>query len=412
VFDDCGEAGANTYGLQADGCIDYYQCQWKNSAGAYSMNIPSCPALKAGITKIRRVAECSFDKPVRILEVISFNVSDLVCIGVPLITGDFGSTNPLRNIFIYRHEENPGVEIVNVSHGSETYDWYLVHDGNGINPHFLGHYQNGVANRPTIYEGHIFEFAGFDPQGDCIVFSTPPPGTGTAAQNPVYIRKCITLPNGAGASPGCLFTATIRTAFNSNKYSIFATNNTTFCGNAEGGMTISEGTVEYIGLVGRCSSNIVWDTTPRGYVLKDVGDNLVIVDAVTIANVDYNLRHNLLTGTCTIAGSPQATPGYNALEFSGSGLPGAHDIDADPAFVDPTRNMRTWDASLGGPGTYANAIAEMSRVSDPGRNPAYTLSNLRAYIREGFRPTNEALRGAGDPRDGAPDMGAVAMTEN
>jgi hypothetical protein len=38
-----------------------------------------------------------------------------------------------------------------------------------------------------------------------------------------------------------------------------------------------------------------------------------------------------------------------------------------------------------------------------------TVEELLAYIREGFRPQNALLKGAGDPGSGSPDLGAVDM---
>ena len=40
-------------------------------------------------------------------------------------------------------------------------------------------------------------------------------------------------------------------------------------------------------------------------------------------------------------------------------------------------------------------------------NGTATIQELLDYIREGMRPKNPALKGAGDPADGSPDIGAV-----
>ena len=40
-------------------------------------------------------------------------------------------------------------------------------------------------------------------------------------------------------------------------------------------------------------------------------------------------------------------------------------------------------------------------------NGTATIQELLDYIREGMRPKNPSLKGAGDPADGAPDIGAV-----
>jgi hypothetical protein len=44
-------------------------------------------------------------------------------------------------------------------------------------------------------------------------------------------------------------------------------------------------------------------------------------------------------------------------------------------------------------------------------NSNYTPANLVTYVRAGFAPTNVALKGAGDPADGSPDIGAVSVVD-
>ena len=103
----------------------------------------------------------------------------------------------------------------------------------------------------------------------------------------------------------------------------------------------------------------------------------------TVASTwDYNAVWNARTGT---DGS-----GYNSLSagtiFS-SGSPGANDvaISGDP-FVDRTRNLPTWDAALGGPGTAANAIAELAKRNDAtGYNTDYSIAALVTWVKDGFK---------------------------
>ena len=106
---------------------------------------------------------------------------------------------------------------------------------------------------------------------------------------------------------------------------------------------------------------------------------------VASGDIDFNCGFNLLAGS--------NLKGYNNLEFS-SGAPGANDVDVDPAFRDRTRDLASWDASLGGPGTAANAVAELQKRNDADFNSEYTVSNLLTYVRDGFAPTATQLRGA------------------
>lgn len=107
---------------------------------------------------------------------------------------------------------------------------------------------------------------------------------------------------------------------------------------------------------------------------------------------DYNAGWNLRSGT--------DGAGYNSISagviFS-SGAPGANDVvlSGDP-FYDRTRNVATWDASLGGPGTAAHAFAEIAKKNDPsGYNSAYNYPALLAYIQEGFEVVDVSIKDNG-----------------
>lgn len=78
-------------------------------------------------------------------------------------------------------------------------------------------------------------------------------------------------------------------------------------------------------------------------------------------------------------------------------------LTPSPNFVDLTRTWRSWDTSLGGSGTEDSASARIIA------NPGLITSALLPYLRQGFQPTNLALKGAGAPLDGSPDIGAVAV---
>ena len=123
-------------------------------------------------------------------------------------------------------------------------------------------------------------------------------------------------------------------------------------------------------------------------------------DVVRAANADYNGWFNL--GTVPAGkwngiadGTVYSTP------MSGSTPPGVHDkANIDPKFSDPTRNLQTWDAALGGPGTIASALDRIRQ------DLTLTKSSLLPYIRNGFRPTNPAYKGTA--HDGG-DIGAVSV---
>jgi hypothetical protein len=120
---------------------------------------------------------------------------------------------------------------------------------------------------------------------------------------------------------------------------------------------------------------------------------------------DYNGVWNPRTGS--------DGQGYNSISagtiFS-AGAPGANDVlvTADP-FFDKSRNIATWDAALGGPGTTANALAEMGKRNDPtGYNTAYSIEALVDWVRDGFRVTDASLNNAGHDGVTIGAMGYVA----
>jgi len=94
----------------------------------------------------------------------------------------------------------------------------------------------------------------------------------------------------------------------------------------------------------------------------------------------------------------RAVPNVNATDV-GIGI-AFNAISANPYFIDSTRTWRSWDVSLGGAGTEHSALARIVA------SPSLITSSLLPYLRQGFQPTNLALKGAGS--NGA-DIGAVAV---
>lgn len=86
---------------------------------------------------------------------------------------------------------------------------------------------------------------------------------------------------------------------------------------------------------------------------------------------------------------------------------GAHDLpfNTNPGFVDPTRDFAGWARMMGStaPTVQGQITDGLSYIK---ANPALTRSSLNPWIREGFRPTNEAYRTAA--HDGT-QIGAVPM---
>lgn len=271
-----------------------------------------------------------------------------------------------------------------------VYDSFILADHASANPRFLT-YLAGTGTAGATVDGVIFEFTGTDANGDCM----PMPGA-TGATTYTLVR-CIVLPNGGGSQSGDLVSA-----LGGANITIVAEHNTVCATGNTSGVTVGETYAGYTGMVSSNRSNIFWNGTgSTGYKMyRDVAGNAV-QDIASPANANYNCGYNLAAGN--------NLKGYHASNnttamFTSS--PGANDVDVNPQFVDSTRKLATWDASLGGPGTVANALAELAKMNDTGYNSAYNLTALLTYIRAGFAPTNAALQGTA--HDGG-DIGAVAV---
>jgi hypothetical protein len=122
--------------------------------------------------------------------------------------------------------------------------------------------------------------------------------------------------------------------------------------------------------------------------------------------------------------------GFKATSFGGKGYqincsvaPGAHDVDADPQFVDRWRNFAKWAVTRGSTGAHV-----VTQVADGlgylKADPSLIASSLVPYVRAGFRPQNSALNHASYPTDaattdadgnaysGVPDIGAMAVVSS
>jgi hypothetical protein len=145
-------------------------------------------------------------------------------------------------------------------------------------------------------------------------------------------------------------------------------------------------------------SNIAYrPTVGTGIYLFKNDDTAPVSDVFATSGglplADYNGRYHL--NTVTSGDSSNGTPYSTGL----TGVPGTHDVTGDPQFAHPTRDLLSWDASLGGAGTLSAALARVQA------DPTLVKSSLNPYIQAGFAPTNSAFHNAA--HDGT-DIGAVA----
>lgn len=368
-FDACARVTSNG-NLHANSTLLLSHLTFRNSVGIKNLNIQIGGAVGTGS---RRVEYCVFDKPIDMTQVYDVQIRGNLFKGELGTVG--GSLGPWAAF-----EENLVYGTFNRIHYGNSLNCVAI-STEAANPHFF----YAPTERDIVWDGWVAEYDGSSAIGDFLIGSSP-----SVVRN-YTVRNTILLPNAAGASTG----AFISLVGNENQRWT-AEHNTYFIGASyESGVRYgaTEPVGTHAGILVSVRSNIAWDTTPRGWKVTPItlpGTTDVLVVG------DYNGGYNYAAG---VAGK-----GYNTTTTT---PPGAHDVEADPQFVDNTRCFRTWDAALGGPGTNANALAEMSKMNDDsGYNPEYSLTNYLAWVRAGFAPRNAAYKGTA--HDGG-DIGAVAV---
>lgn len=149
--------------------------------------------------------------------------------------------------------------------------------------------------------------------------------------------------------------------------------------------------------IAKINNNLVWAASANANS-QIVWKNNIDAAANAITMADYNCSYNLTKDPLY----------YEFATGAYANPPGAHDITANPNFVDPTRNIITWAATIDPTkNTPALILAEMLKMNDDsGYNSAFDWTAYYTWVRAGFAPTNSALKGTGE--SGA-DIGAVAV---
>jgi hypothetical protein len=369
ILDACGKFGADTdiggaFTLRLD------HVTTRNSVGPYSFWANTVAAKSGGL---RSITHCVFDI------VALLGLKNLTIFDVEFLDR-FEETTASTHDDWHGNLVSTTSQVEGDLADSVTNDYWLK-VGNINNPHFLQ-----PLDASMTIDGVIFELTGGTAtNGDCILMPTP------GAARVYTARRCIVLPNDAGGQSGNFITAL------GNANVTFSAQHNTYCCSVDtsDGIVVGETFNAQAGMCSLLKDNIAWHATAGGFKITNTngGPNN---DVVTAANADFNSGWNLQAGS--------KGKGYNTPM---TGTPGANDIDGDPQFMDRTRNIKTWDASLGGPGTAAHALAELGKINDAaGYNPAYTIAALWTYVRDGFRPQRAALHNSAS--DGT-DIGAVPV---
>jgi hypothetical protein len=364
TFTSCGKVNC-----QADGShtqLTVQNSSFKSPLGTRSINYGSyTPKLGSGI---RLIDGCVFEKRADLFSprdlTLSgnffqegYSTSNTDSEGWTISSGNFVRCDDSNEEFIPR--------------GDVIDEFWYYDSGAKANPHFMFIGGDNATTTQTV-SGVIFEARTPDAQGDCMLVSEKPSAT------TINISQCIGLPNSANDCSG-----TLVSALGNANTTLTIENCTHFCG-SQPGVAVGETFAGFTSMFSSIRGNIFHDSAGgRSYKVADSGTNDTVSDLVSSANLDYNCGYNMLAGS--------NLKGYNNLEFS-SGTPGSNDVDTNPNFVDSSRDLASWDASLGGAGTGASAITELRKLNDSDYNSNYSIDNLLDYIRAGLKPSSSSLQ--------------------
>ncbi len=366
TLDSCGVVTSSS-GPATNATISITNTSFKSSAGTNPLALPGFTN-----TGTKTITGNVFDKVV-VFGQGAWTVEDNLFMEAYTSTAGTKWASSARNFV--RKTTQPTVNV----YGDCT-DEFWYKDGAITNPH---HLTCGVTTGLTI-SGCIFAHANANGTGDATQ-----PGAPTGARTHT-IRNCILLADDdSEVQPGKL-----QGAGGNANVTIVNEHNTYISTNAgETGSGYGETYAGYDGIVS-IKSCLAWspNSGEASIGIRQAGS----VQQSDATKWDYNAVWNARTGT--------DGAGYNSISagtiFS-AGSPGAHDVSlAGDPFFDRTRNLPTWDAALGGPGTAANALAELAKRNDAsGYNSAYSITALVAWIKQGFQVIDPSLQNAG--HDGA-----------
>jgi hypothetical protein len=398
TFDQCSrielDRDAQSGATRAIGSVEFTRCKWARSVwnpaapGRWSIfETYSQPGM------IGRLKWCDFDKLVYLKHPIGYEIED--CIFRNGITKD--GSNPYeggawrtfrRNFMLWRTNGT------SFEYGMNIEDSIIIIDkpDDNWNPHF-GSISGGSG--PIAFRGCIWWWPGNgdNAEGDGLVVH--PATGGSRSTNIITFEQNLFLPNAKGPEGTNNLSCTgFTVGFETHDNQIRFKRNTVYTGAGIGGLNLGENATATARQVAYVKSNLfVGDVAGQGMKMNNLGGSET--DVFLAKDVDYNAGYRIRSGALFGKGSAK---GYGAFKFSGDDKVGVHDMDdVDPQFVDPTRNPATWAGGL---------QATMDRLS---HTNGQSMQELLEYIREGFRPRNMKLRGAGDPDDGSPDMGAVDL---
>jgi len=401
LVDRCGSISISAGNKSKPVRVEFIRSRWINSVAPLKKIVKGTHwgqfALNMAPGSSGKLVLCDLDGWTYLKDVSGFSIED--CVFRNGVHG-VGRSSPLtsfkRNIIRWEaHQQN----LFHTKYGDTLEDCIFIHDFlEHNNPHF--HFVSQGTGTAHI-KGCLYWFSGpntttYGPEGDGPAIGNAK--SGTPKDNKCIIERCIYMPNSHGPDKdrnlSCNITSGIMGTSNSQ---IIIRRNTAFTQ----GVSLGETITSHKGAITYMKSNLfVGSPNSKGSKMNDYGHGEE--DVIRAEDADYNAGYRLKLGSNYVKG--KTGKGYHRLKLSNKDDIGKHDIDdVDPQFVDANRNPLTWSKSLGGDGTMADAMNQLKPTG------THDMQKLLDYIREGFRPQNPKLKGAGDPESGSPDIGAVEM---
>lgn len=322
-----------------------------------------------GVTSYRRITNNVFDKQVQL-----FAPQDVVIEGnqfhdslVTSNTDKEGWASFDGNLVVL-HSATENVFLK----GDITNNYWLYDDPLKTNPHFLTIGGEDTQTTP-VSRGNLFEFTGTNEEGDTqLVLSTK------TVPTTITVEDNIVLPNAANGSSG-----TLLTALGNAQITLSINNNTGIPGFDQPVVALGETYIGHPDMVSSFQRNLGWDYVTREFLAADALPDDAVVDLLAAAVTQYNGMYNLETGTNGV--------GFTRFELSAGDL-NATTVQADPLFVDDTRDFQKWDIFAGGTGDVSNALYQLSLANDDADYlESYNLDSLYSYVQEGFTPQQTAF---------------------
>lgn len=302
--------------------------------------------------KTRSIVGCSFDKTIDWFSPIGWTVTNTYFGNGYSATDTATGWTLFEDNILVKTAQGPQIIQGDVT---DCY-WYKI---SVANPHFLA----PSTVRGNAISGVVFEHGGSDAAGDCVV------ATAAGSAFSYSLSNCIVLPNTADDVSGTLISLL------GNANNTWTVNHNTYISKGTAAIAIAETYTGHAGLLASARSNLAWSASATtAVVIQDSSTNDAVANYITVTG--YN---GIWNGAATLY-----DVGAGVINTDST----ANDVSGDPDFVDETRDLASWDASLGGAGTASAALARIA--ADP-----MLIDDCVTWVKAGFVVRNSAYNNAG-----------------